>query len=136
MKKWSPRMTTVTTSRRAALAAAALVLLASILLPPTRAAAGKKEQAPYALIFGTVWGADSQPAYGIKVKLRRADQDKAKWEAVSDHHGEFAFRVPAGRFDYVVQADVKSKDKTAKKPETKVHVDNDERVDVALHLTE
>jgi hypothetical protein len=132
-------MKTVTTSRRAALAATAVtffVLLAATVVPPTPAAAGKKEQAPYALIFGTVWAPDSQPAYGVKIKLRRADQEKAKWEAVSDHHGEFAFRVPAGRFDYVVQADVKPKDKAAKRPETKVHVDNDERVDVALHLTE
>ena len=125
-----------TTSRRAALVAAAL-LLATLLCAPRPAAADKKE--PYALIFGTVWTADQQPAYGVKIKIRRADQEKAKWEVFSDHRGEFAQRVPAGTADYVIQADGKppkgSKTKAAK-PETKVHVDNDERVDVSLHLTE
>jgi len=107
----------------------------SVLLVPASPAAAKSEEKPYALIFGTVWTADSRPAYGVKVKIRRADQNKAKWEAVSDRRGEFAVRVPAGRADYVLQADVKGP-KNAPKPETKVHVDNDERVDVSLHLTE
>ena len=97
---------------------------------------GKKEAAPYALISGTVWDTSNHPAYGVKVKLRRATDKKARWEAVSDHHGEFAFRVPKGGGDYVLQADVKMKAKNAPKPETKVHVDNDERADVSLHLTE
>ncbi|MDP9266728.1 MAG: hypothetical protein M3P27_00195 [Acidobacteriota bacterium] len=109
-------------------------LLALLLLPASPAAAKNREE-PYALIFGTVWTADSRPAYGVKVKIRRADQSKPKWEAVSDHHGEFAVRVPAGSADYVLQADVKGP-KNTPKPETKVHVINDERVDVSLHLTE
>lgn len=93
--------------------------------------ASKKE---YALIFGTVWSPDSRPAHGVKVKIRRADQKKAKWELVSDRNGEFAQRVPPGAADYVVWAEVpKKKGPVA---ETKVHIENDERIDIGLHLTE
>jgi hypothetical protein len=98
----------------------------------------KKEAPPYALIFGTVWDAQGRPAYGIPIKIRRADQKKAKWTLISDHRGEFAQRVPAGKADYVVWADVKPKKspKDAKPVETTAHIDNDERIDVSLHLTE
>ncbi len=47
------------------------------------------------------------PLYGVKVKIRRADQKKAHWELYSDHNGEFAQRVPAGQADYLVWADLK-----------------------------
>jgi hypothetical protein len=81
---------------------------------------------PYALIFGTVYGADDRPAYGVKIKIRRADQKKPKWELTSDHAGEFAQRVPAGTADYLITAEHAA--------EVKVHVDNDERQDVSVHL--
>ncbi len=103
------------------------------------APAGKKPDQPYALIFGTVWGPDDHPLYGVKVKIRRADQKKARWELNSDHHGEFAQRLPVGPADYLVWADLKGyKSPTGKElhqdAEVKVHVDNDEREDVGLHL--
>ena len=62
---------------------------------------------PYALIFGTVWGPDNHPAYGITVRIRRSTDKpkKVRWELYSDHHGEFAQRVPAGEADYIVTAD-------------------------------
>lgn len=101
--------------------------------------AGQKPDKPYALIFGTVWGPDSHPLYGVKVKIRRADQKKAHWELYSDHNGEFAQRVPPGPADYLVWADLKAyKSLTGKElhqdGEVKVHVDNDERQDLGLHL--
>lgn len=88
----------------------------------------------YALIFGTVWTPESHPAQGVKVKIRRADQKKAKWELVSDRNGEFAQRVPPGTADYIVWAEVPKKKGSA--AETKVHIENDERIDIGLHLTE
>lgn len=88
---------------------------------------------PYALLFGTVFGPDQHPLYGIKITIRRADQKKPKWELMSDHQGEFAQRVPAGKADYIITADVKTP-KSQPKPELTVHVDNDERKDFALHL--
>ena len=99
----------------------------------------QKPDQPYALIFGTVWGPDNHPLYGVKVKIRRADQKKAHWELFSDHNGEFALRVHPGPADYLVSADLKNyKSLTGKElrqdGEVKVHVDNDERQDLGLHL--
>lgn len=98
-----------------------------------------KPDDPYALIFGTVWGPDDRPIYGVLVKIRRSQDKKAKWQLSSDHHGEFAQRVPAGEADYVVWADMKGVKTADGKPlrlvkEVPVHVDNDERVDIGLHL--
>ncbi len=101
----------------------------------TSAATPSEKQPPrYALIFGTVYGPDKRPAYGVRVKIRPAAQKKAKWELYSDHQGEFAQRVPAGTADYVIWAEPKGNH--GSRPEVKVHVENDERVDVGLHLTE
>jgi len=94
---------------------------------------------PYALIFGTVFGPDGHAIYGVKVHIRRSEDKKPRWEVYSDHSGEFAQRVPAGRQDYVVWADAKA----FKTPDGKhleggtevtVHIQNDERSDIGLHL--
>lgn len=102
-------------------------------------AAQDRSGVPYALIFGTVWGPDDHPVYGVKVKIRRADEKKAHWELFSDHRGEFAQRVPAGKRDYVVWADLKGfklPNGTRLQPgdEVPVHIENDERVDIGIHL--
>ena len=100
---------------------------------------GGKKPPPYALIFGTVWGPDDYPVYGVKVKIRRADQKKPRWELYSDHNGEFAQRVPVGKADYVVWADLKDFKSPDGRPlqlvsEVNVHIENDERADIGLHL--
>lgn len=103
---------------------------------PASAAQDKLDLAKdYALIVGTVWGPDKRPVFGVPVKIRRADDKKARWERVSDHLGEFAVRVPTGKTDYVVWADIKVP-KGKEQPQTKVHVENDERVDISLRLSE
>lgn len=123
------------TTERGMAWACCLALL--VTLPaPVAAAKSDKAKEPYALIFGTVYGPDNQPVYGVPVKIRRASEKKARWELQSDHRGEFAQRVPAGSADYVVWTDFKPKKGQPKPAETKVHVDNDERVDIGLHLTE
>ncbi len=100
-----------------------------------------KPSDPYALIFGTVWGPDDRPVYGVKVKIRQEPKKKAAWELYSDHSGEFAQRVVAGKADYVVWADLKGVKTKDGHPlhlaqEVNVHVEYDERVDISLHLTE
>ena len=87
---------------------------------------------PYALIYGTVWDPDGHPLYGVTVKIRRAEEKKARWEVYSNHTGEFAQRVPVGKADYIVWADVKgyklpSGKKLKPGSEVTVHIDNDER---------
>jgi hypothetical protein len=104
-------------------------------------ASGKlKPTDPYALIFGTVWGPDNRPVYGITVRIRRVPDKKPKWEVSSDHSGEFAQRVPAAKADYVVGANLKGVKTTDGQTlhlaeEVPVHVEYDERVDIGLHLT-
>lgn len=88
----------------------------------------------YALIYGTVWGPDSHPVAGVPIKIRRAQDKKAKWELVSDSHGEFAQRVPPGTQDYVIEADIKMP-KGQPKPQAQAHIDNNERQDISIHLT-
>ncbi len=112
----------------------ALLCCALFLLSSVQLNAGEKPK-PYALIFGTVFGPDQHTAAGVKIKIRRASDKKAKWELVSDRRGEFAQRLPAEPMDYLVWADLKDR-QAAQKTEVKVHVEKDERQDIALHLTE
>ena len=125
----------------ALLAAAALFFSAS---PPLQSAAAPppEKEKPYALIFGTVWGPDDRPVYGVAVKIRRATDKpkKVRWEVSSDHHGEFAQRVPAGDADYILWTDLKGVKSPDGKPlhlvkEVTVHIYNEEREDTGLHLT-
>lgn len=114
------------------------ILLASVPYYSTRATAQDLHK-HYALIFGTVWGPDDRPVYGVKVLIRRADQKKPKWELYSNHTGEFAQRVPAGPADYVIRADAKSvkvlsNNKLHPGSEVTAHIVAEERVDVGLHL--
>lgn len=113
--------------------------LAASLLPLAAGASERSQEKPYALIFGTVWDPGGHPIYGVKVKIKRTD-GKGHWEVYSNHTGEFAQRVPAGKADYAVTADLKGfklesgKHLQAGEAVT-VHIDNDERADVGLHLT-
>jgi len=131
---------------RARLSAFWLLIILSVFalcpraLPPALASDKLKPTDPYALIFGTVWGPDNHPVYGIRVRIRRLPDKKAKWELYSDHAGEFAQRVAAGKADYVVWADLKGVKTKDGQPlhlaeQVDVHVEYDERVDIGLHLT-
>jgi len=112
-------------------------------VPPVLAAPASqklKPRDPYALIIGTVWGPDDRTVYGVKVNIRRVPDKKPKWEVYSNHSGEFAQRVPAGKADYVVWADLKGVKTTDGQQlhlaqEVPIHVEYDERVDISLHLT-
>lgn len=87
----------------------------------------------YALIVGTVWGPDERPLAGVPITIHSVTGKKAKWELVSDQRGEFAQRVPPGRQDYIIQADIKTP-KGQAKPEITVQIEDNERKDVGLHL--
>lgn len=117
-----------------------LLLLPNFNLQESLLAAQTSNDKPYALIAGTVWGPDDRPVYGVLVKVRRAKDKKPKWELYSDHHGEFALRVPPGESDYVLTADLKHFKSADGQPlhlvqDVTVHVYNDEREDTGLHLT-
>jgi hypothetical protein len=130
------RKTAITPNLRSGIA----LIFALSLLSLNQAFPGHKKPARYALIFGTVYDANQRALPGVKVKIARAQgmETGKTWEHVSDRRGEFAQRVPAGKADYLVWAETKpAKGKTkGQRPEVRVHVENDERQDIGLHLTE
>jgi hypothetical protein len=117
-----------------------VVLLPAFASPHSLLAAQKEKDKPYAVIVGTVWGPDDRPVYAVPVLIRRAKDKKPKWQVYSDHHGEFAQRLPAGESDYILTADLKHFKTADGKPlrlpqDVTVHVYGEERQDVGLHLT-
>jgi hypothetical protein len=117
-----------------------VVLLPVFCTPDNLLAAQKSKEKPYALVVGTVWGPDNRPVYGVPVKIRRSKDKKPKWEVYSDHHGEFAQRLPPGDSDYILTADLKHVKTPDGKPlrlvqEVTIHITGEERVDTGLHLT-
>lgn len=130
--------------------AACVVICALLALLPSGVATSKekpKKEKPYALIFGTAYGPNDRPLYGVKVTIRLEKKKHPSWDLMSDHRGEFAQRVPAGTNDYVVRGEAEyalvgddGKPQVSKKVrlkgETRVHIDNEERRDISLHLTE
>src|ERR1051325_10627776 len=65
----------------------------------------QKKEKPYALIFGTAYGPNDRPLYGVKVTIRPEKKKKPSWDLMSDHRGEFAERVRAGASDYSVRGE-------------------------------
>ena len=110
---------------------AAVVLRAALPPQSSNSTAAKKD---YALIYGTVWGPNNHTVAGVPITIRRTSDKKPRWELVSDARGEFAQRVPPGGQDYIVQANIKMP-KGEPKPEVTVHIDDDERKDIGIHLS-
>ena len=76
---------------------------------------------------------------GSRSRSGGPDEKKARWELYSNHTGEFAQRLPVGKADYIVWADVKgyklpSGRQLKPGSEVTVHIDDDERSDIGLHL--
>ncbi len=141
--RFQPTVPTARLSSFCLLLAFSFAALGPHIVPPVMAGPASKKlkpRDPYALIFGTVWGPDDRTVYGVKVEIRRVPDKKPKWEITSNHAGEFAQRVPAGKADYVVTADLKGVKTSDGQPlhlaqEVPIHVEYDERVDIGLHLT-
>lgn len=119
-----------------------LSCLAVLLIIPVAAHSGQRLTAKNtAVIFGTVWGPDDRPVYGVTVKIRRAkDKDKkARWQVHSNHLGEFEQLVPAGRETYVLWPDtrgLKTRDGKHLQPgqQVTVQIEGNERVNTGVHL--
>jgi hypothetical protein len=137
------KLKTATTPDRRSLLVLLLTFVSCLTFSPTISSSlqGRERAKPpeYALIFGTVWGPDDRPVYGVKVKIRRAGDKKARWEVHSNHLGEFEQRLPVGQQDYVIWADLKGFKSLQYKhlrpgAEVTVHIESDERADTGLHL--
>jgi hypothetical protein len=135
----------VNTRQRRSTSAIILGLGLALLLSarPSFANKEKELQKHYGLIFGTAYGPDDHPLYGVKVRIHPLGTKHPEWVVLSDHRGEFAQRVPSGPGDYVIAGEVElaivdsagHRQKRQKlKAETKVHFLAEERQDVSLHL--
>jgi hypothetical protein len=134
-------------NRRRAACLAILIVFA-FAHPPAAASKDKpQKEKPYALIFGTAFGPNDHPLYGVKITIRPQKKKHSSWDLISDHRGEFAQRVPPGPGDYVIHGEAEyapagedGKPQLSKKMrlkgDTKVHVENEERLDISVHLTE
>jgi hypothetical protein len=105
----------------------------------------KKPEKTYGLIFGTAYGPDDRPLYGVKVTIHPEGKKHPHWELFSDHRGEFAQRVPTAAADYLITGeaeyaalgkDGKPSKKKKLRGETRVHMEGEIRQDVGLHLAE
>ena len=104
----------------------------------------KKEPKPVGVIFGTVYGPDDRPVYGVKIRIHPVGKKKPRWELISDHRGEFAQRVPVKPSDYEVTGEaeivplVDGKPQPSRKKRVKdtatVHVVKDVEQVISLHL--
>ena len=146
----------ITKGRQAATAVFSMALLvcSAVARPLTQdeksppQAEKKKQQPqekPYALIFGTAYGPDDRPLYGVKISIRSEGKKHRNWELVSDHRGEFAQRVSPDPADYLIKGEAEyapiganGKPQMSKKQklrgQTRVHIEGEERQDVGIHL--
>lgn len=92
--------------RRAIAFLGLLCAAAALAFPP--AAASQSSGGSHAhdfVIFATVFNDRGFALYGARIRLRREAEKKFRWEAMSDHSGEMAFRVPPGEeYEMVVEA--------------------------------
>jgi hypothetical protein len=71
-------------------------------------AAGQKQTQSHAddfLIFATLFDGRGFALPGAKVRVRRADEKKFRWEAISDRRGELGIRVKQGaEYEVTIEA--------------------------------
>src|SRR5579859_3263638 len=100
--------TKTTTMRRKPKSAAGLFLLPALFWAHSLPAQGHKQQAPYAIIAGTVFRDPgfAQPGASVVLALKSAPNKKQQ-QQISSPRGEFSFHVPAGPQTYLVTATLK-----------------------------
>jgi hypothetical protein len=102
----------------------------------------KRPEKPTGLIFGTAFGPDDRPLYGVKVHIQPVGKKHPDWNLMSDHHGEFAQRVPPGDYEVTGEAELApisdGKPQLSRKRRVKVnrvvHVEKDVEHDINLRL--
>jgi hypothetical protein len=72
----------------------------------TSARKSKHRHADDLVIRGTVFNERGLALQGVKLRIRRSDQKKSRWETYTNSRGEFAVRVPKGP-DYEIAAESK-----------------------------
>jgi Carboxypeptidase regulatory-like domain len=70
----------------------------------------KRSHANGLLLRGTVFNQRGLAMGEVKLRIRRANEKKSRWETYTNSRGEFAIRVPPGS-DYEMQAESKGFEK-------------------------
>jgi hypothetical protein len=65
-------------------------------------------------LSGSVHSADGFALPGVPVSVKRSDDRKPRWRAVSDARGEFALRLPAEAATYEVATESKEHENQSK----------------------
>jgi hypothetical protein len=133
----------VSTDRRR-LAIAASLWLTLLGIGSFASASCEGKQKDYGLLFGTAFGPNDRPMYGVRVTIHPVGKKHPSYDQQSDHRGEFAQRLPPGPCDYLVTGEVeitlvengKAPKKKHLKGEATVHLDGQERRDFSLHMKE
>ncbi len=73
--------------------------------PASEAQNSSDSHAHVFVIFATVFTDRGFALPGARAQVRRSDQKKFRWEGMSDHEGEVAFRVPRGaEYEMTIEA--------------------------------
>ena len=73
--------------------------------PGGRAQSSSGSHARVFVIFATVFTDQGFAFPGARARVRQSDQKKFRWEGMSDHQGEVAFRVPPGaEYELTIEA--------------------------------
>jgi hypothetical protein len=81
------------------------------------------------IIFATVFNDRGFALTGARARFRRADEKKFRWEAMSDHQGELAVRVPPGT-DYEMTVEARGFKTQTRKIDTR----RDNRADLTIRM--
>jgi hypothetical protein len=79
----------------------------AVIVTPTRAAAQNQpsQHANDFVIFATVFTQQGFSLPGARVRVRRVDEKKFRWEAMSDRRGELGIRVKQGaEYELTIEA--------------------------------
>lgn len=93
---------------RLTIALAGMVWLAGAMFAFEQAGGAQKSSGSHAhdyVIFATVFTDRGFALPGARARVRRSEEKKFRWEAMSDHQGELAFRVPQGaEYELTIEA--------------------------------
>ena len=117
---------------RLTIALAGMVCLAGLAFafePFSKAQNSSGSHARVFVIFATVFNGQGFALPGARARVRRSDQKKFRWEGMSDHQGEVAFRVPPGaEYEMMIEA-------RGFKPETrKIDAREDNQADLTIRM--
>ncbi len=120
------------TCTRLIIALAGLACLAGAVLdarPAGGAQSSSRSNAHDFLIFATVFTDQGFALAGARVRVRRSDQKKFRWEGTSDHRGELAFRVPQNaQYEMTIEA------RGFKLETRKIDAREDNRADLTIRM--